>query len=184
MLSLFTRTILTPGLLNRGQTSKGECNVYLAANSSDLHSLALLLTGNPETAALCVARARELGSGTSVVFRDWLDRWAVRTMINVAIGLMRRELSFGGLRASAPPDCVRLMRVLFHAPRELVTTLPARSRFTIVMYAWQRYSVRDCALLLGIGDRTFYAVLEETARLIEASGLPFADGSGAESKQC
>jgi DNA-directed RNA polymerase specialized sigma24 family protein len=168
MLSLFTRTILTPGLLNRGQTSKGECNVYLAANSSDLHSLALLLTGDAENAALCMARAYQLGPGTSVVFRDWLDRWAVRTMINVAIGLMRRELSFGDLRAPAPPDRVRLMRVLFHAPRELVATLPARCRFAIVMYAWQRYSVRDCALLLGIGDRSFYAVLEETARLIEA----------------
>lgn len=168
MLNLFSQTILTPSLTNRGQTSKGECNDYLAANSSDLHSLALLLTGNAENATLCVARACELGSGTSVVFRDWLDRWAVRTMINVAIGLMRQELSFGDLRAPVPPDCVRLMRVLFHAPRELVTTLPARCRFAVVMYAWQRYSVRDCALLLGIGDRTFYALLEETARLIEA----------------
>ncbi len=168
MLNLFSRTILTPGLRNRGQTSKGECSDYLAANSSDLHSLALLLTGNAENAALCVVRARALGSGTSVVFRDWLDRWAVRSMINVAIGLMRQELSFGDLRASVPPDRVRLMRVLFHAPRELVATLPARCRFAIVLYAWQRYSVRDCALLLGIGDRIFYAVLEETVRLIEA----------------
>jgi hypothetical protein len=62
MASLFTRTTLTPGLPNRGQTSKGECDVYLAANSSDLHSLALLLTGDPETAALCVARAYRAGT--------------------------------------------------------------------------------------------------------------------------
>jgi hypothetical protein len=169
MPNLISPIILTPGLPLRGQTSKSECDDYLATNSSDLHSLALLLTGNPESAALCMAQARQLGSGTSVVFRDWLDRWAVRTMINVAIGLMRRELSFGDLQAPASvADGARLMRVLYHAPRELVKTLPARCRFAIIMYAWQRYSVRDSALLLGIGDRTFYAVLEETARLIEA----------------
>jgi len=169
MPSLLSRTIQNPRPPHRGQTSKGECDDYLEANSSDLYSLAVLLTGNAENAALCMVRARELGSATNTVFRAWLDRWAVRTLINVAIGLMRRELSFDSLAAPVSPDCARLMRVLYRAPRELVQTLPARCRFAVVMYAWQRYSVRDCALLLGIGDRIFYAVLEQTTRLIETS---------------
>ncbi len=168
MPNLLSRTIVNAGPLLRGQTSKGECDDYLEANSSDLNSLAHLLTGNAESADRCMARARDVGSGTSVVFRDWLDRWAVRTMINVAIGLMRPDLSFDNLTASASiPDPARLIGVLYHAPREQVSTLPARNRFAVVLYAWQRYSVRDCALLLGIADRIFYAVLEETARLLE-----------------
>lgn len=123
-----------------------------------LQRLALLLTANSEAAKLCLNRALREGMASNSVSKEWILSWLRRAVIRNAIGLV---MGFGsqsfvnanddaenGLVAFLPDDSPGVI-----AMYESILGLPELDRFVFVICVLERYSMHDCALLLGRSPR-------------------------------
>ena len=122
------------------------CTVF-QEDLSDLYLLSFLLTGDRKTAEQCFVNSLEDCLKTNHVFREWARSWAKRTIIQNAIRLLRPN-----------PASVRVAgerRTIREASLEIENLLVFDDfeRFVFVMSVLERYSDRDCALLLNCGDR-------------------------------
>jgi hypothetical protein len=119
-----------------------------------LQRLALLLTANPEAAKRCLIRAFRECIASSSVSKGWILSWTRRVVIRNAVVLVMDpgdQSFFGtnddadnGLIAISPDDSVGAF-----AESESILALPAFERFVFVICVLERYSIHDCALLLG-----------------------------------
>jgi DNA-directed RNA polymerase specialized sigma24 family protein len=126
--------------------------------SVGLQRLALLLTANSDVAKRCLSRAfRECIASTSVS-KEWVVSWTRRMVIRNAISLVMglggrsfvntNDEADDGFVAFSPDDSVRAI-----AASESILDLPEFERFVFVICVLERYSIHDCALLLGKSPR-------------------------------
>lgn len=123
-----------------------------------LQRLALLFTANSETAKRCLIRAfRECVSSGSVS-KEWVLSWTRRMVIRNAISLVMspggqsfvntNDDADNGLIAFSPDDSLGAI-----AESASILDLPEFDRFVFVICVLERYSMHDCALLLGRSPR-------------------------------
>jgi DNA-directed RNA polymerase specialized sigma24 family protein len=122
-----------------------------------LQRLALLLTANSEAAKQCLSRAfQECVAGGSVS-KEWVLSWTRRMVVRTAISLVmgRGSRSFvdmnsadSRLFAFTPDDSLGI-----NSASEPILDLLECERFVFVICVLERYSIHDCALLLGKSPR-------------------------------
>ncbi|HMG84172.1 MAG TPA: hypothetical protein VK574_00430 [Terracidiphilus sp.] len=133
---------------------KEEFASVFASERGALQKLALLLTANSEVAKRCLIRAFQECIESSSVSKQWVLSWTRRMVIRNAISLVMgpgRE-SFANanryaddqLIAFSPDDSLNA-----NAESESILDLPEFDRFVFVICVLERYSMHDCALLLG-----------------------------------
>jgi DNA-directed RNA polymerase specialized sigma24 family protein len=123
-----------------------------------LQRLALLLTANSETAKRCLSRAFRECIASTLVSKEWVVSWTrrmvIRNAINLVIGPEGRSFVTtndevdDGFVAFSPDDTLDAI-----AASESVLDLPEFERFVLVICVLERYSIHDCALLLGRSPR-------------------------------
>jgi DNA-directed RNA polymerase specialized sigma24 family protein len=137
---------------------KEEFAGVFESERAGLQRLALLLTANSEAAKRCLIRAfRECITGSSVS-REWVLSWTRRMVIRNAISLVMgpggqrfvntNDDAGNGLIAFSPDDSLATI-----AESESILDLPEFDRFVFVICVLERYSMHDCALLLGRSPR-------------------------------
>jgi DNA-directed RNA polymerase specialized sigma24 family protein len=137
---------------------KEEFASVFESERAGLQRLALLLTANSEAAKRCLIRAfRECITGSSVS-REWVLSWTRRMVIRNAISLVMgpggqrfvntNDDAGNGLIAFSPDDSLATI-----AESESILDLPEFDRFVFVICVLERYSMHDCALLLGRSPR-------------------------------
>jgi hypothetical protein len=119
-----------------------------------LQRLALLLTANSEAAKQCLVCAFKECITSSSVSKEWVLSWIRRVVIRNAIGLVMDSgvQSFvstnddgdDGSIACSPYDSLGET-----ATSESILDLPEFERFVYVICVLERYSIHDCASLLG-----------------------------------
>ena len=132
-------------------TSSDFCSYFLGS-LRELYLLAFLLTGSHANAQRCLILTAEECLGETRVFRGWESTWGRRRLVSNAIRLVFDERS-GGIgeldswreRNSDSPQ--------FEAISAVTTLDPPLLRFAFVMSVLERYSLHDCALLLGCSPR-------------------------------
>ena len=122
------------------------CNVFQQQLDS-LFVLALLLTGDELTAEKCLLTAFDACMQGGPVFKEVAASWSRRSIIKTAIKLM--------LPAASDPSEPHFSDHDSHLDLDhdsllkRVEELPLFDRFVFVMSVLERYSDRDCTLLLG-----------------------------------
>src|SRR5882672_12160398 len=126
-------------------THSDFCAVFLR-NLDRLSSLALILTGDEAGAERCVMAAFD-SCVEGIVFNESAARWSRRSVIKNAIGFVlptpwnsSRSHSVGNRSDPNPEQDASL---------KCIQELPPFDRFVFVMSVLERYSDRECALLLG-----------------------------------
>ncbi len=115
-----------------------------------LYTLSFLLTADHSLAEKCFVRGLDDASGSNRVFKEWLQSWAARSIIQNAIQVIRPRL--GDRQTSKPEGAIR-------QPAELaaVIELPPFERFAFVLSILERYSDQECSLLLNTNRSEFVA---------------------------
>lgn len=140
-----------------------------------LKQLAFLLTANAEKADRCLLLALRECTASSSVSRAWVHTWTRRAVIRIAIGLVTgsegqssietidaEEESVIGLPVEDPSGS--------RANSMPILDLPEFDRLVFVICVLERYSVHDCALLLGRSPTDVYAACRQTAVHVERIG--------------
>ncbi len=119
-----------------------------------LQRLALLLTANSEAAKRCLIRAFRECMASSSVSKEWVLSWTRRMVIRNAIRhvmcsggeqfINTNDEADNGLIAFSQDDSLGAI-----AESEAILDLPELDRFVFVICVLERYSICDCALLLG-----------------------------------
>jgi DNA-directed RNA polymerase specialized sigma24 family protein len=123
-----------------------------------LQRLALLLTANSEAAKRCLIRAFRECVASRSVSKEWVLSWTRRMVIRNAISLVMglggqsfvntNDDADNGLIAFFPDDSLGAI-----AESKSILGLPEFDRFVFVICVLERYSMHDCALLLGRSPR-------------------------------
>ena len=149
-----------------GRTASGRCEYarkeeFVSVFESErvgLQRLALLLTVNAEAAKRCLIRALRECIASCSVSKDCVHSWTRRMVIRSAISIV---MGSGGqsfvnaiddadneLIAFSPDDSMGAL-----ATHESILGLPEFERFVFIICVLERYSIHDCALLLGKSPR-------------------------------
>ena len=99
------------------------------------------------------------------VFKEWAETWARRTIILNAIRLLRPSPANGA--ANTMPDPNAVGSVIRSAEIAAILELSVFERFVFVMSVLERYSDRECWLLLGC---TRDAVVSARSRALQNLG--------------
>jgi hypothetical protein len=123
-----------------------------------LQRLALLLTANSVTAKRCLNRAFRDCIASSSVSKEWVLSWTRRMVIRNAISLLigngnRSFVNKNGHADNEPIAFVPDDSQSAVATPESILNLPEFERFVFVICVLERYSIHDCALLLGKAPR-------------------------------
>src|SRR5271170_7726844 len=139
----------------RGEYARrGEFVSVFECERVELQRLALLLTANSEAAMRCLIRAFRECIASSSVSKEWVLSWARRMVIRNAISLVQcpegksfvntNDDAHNGLIGVSQDDPFGAI-----ADAKPILDLPDFDRFVFVICVLERYSTRDCALLLG-----------------------------------
>jgi hypothetical protein len=165
--------------------SKEEFASAFECERVGLIRLALLLTANHEAAKRCIILAFRECIASSSVSKGWALSWARRMVIRNAISLVTGTggQSFvntnhdanNGLIAFSPDDSLGAI-----AESESILDLPEFDRFVFVICLLERYSMLDCALLLGRSPRDIndarQRVVNQVGQIDELSNSPVHSG--------
>jgi hypothetical protein len=113
-----------------------------------LYLLAFLLTGTHTDAERCFVATVEDASNANDVFKGWEHSWSKRCLIINAI----RVVFSTPVEKHGKPDswCASNAALLKFSEVDALAKLnPPFQRFVFVMCVLERYSERECALLLG-----------------------------------
>jgi len=133
-----------------------------------LYLLAFLMTANHENAEQCFTATVNAAFKEQTVFKAWAASWVSRTLIKNAIQIA----SLASARGIEKRDTWSLDEngALGDNEIDAVTRLAPVERFVFVMSILERYSDRECSLLLGCSlDRV------AQTRLRALRGLPASD---------
>lgn len=129
-------------------TSEEFCSIF-TRDMQPLYTLALVLTGDQEKAEQCFLGALE-DCQRARVFRNWAQSWARLAIIERAIRIVKPLLA----RASSSEPEHRVQENPGLHPEALpILRLNAFDRFVFALLVLDRYSVRDCAILLKCARR-------------------------------
>ena len=127
--------------------TKGDfCRIF-EKDMNRLYLLSFLLAGNESMAEQCFVGGLHIAQEGNLVFKEWAESWARRTIILNAIRMVRPRLASdpmsGGLRRGTD-DAVTL-------PPEIsaILELPAFERFAFVMSVLEGYSDQECSVHLS-----------------------------------
>lgn len=138
--------------------SREEFAKAFASERAGLHMLALSLTGDSEAARRCLISTFRECLASSSVSRDWVLRWTRRMVIRHAISFVmgpgnqsfvdKKDDVKHGLIGFSPDDSPGTF-----VESGSILDLPELDRFVFVICVLERYSMYDCALLLGKSPR-------------------------------
>ena len=150
---------------------KGEFVSVFEREQSSLQRLAFLLTANSGVAKRCLMRAFRDCIASNSVSRGWALCWTRRMIIRNAISLVMglEDPSFvdthddagDGLVASFPDVSSSAI-----AGFESILDLPKFDRFVFVICDFERYSMHDCASLLGTSPKEISLARERVCNLV------------------
>ncbi len=157
----------TPGRLKTDRPKTGRpkhampadfCRVF-DDHVDDLYTLALLLTADRDQAEKCFVSGLEDSVQGTPVFREWAHSWAKRTVIKNAIRMIsplqnEAETASGVSKPAAEGD----------TPAAAIMKLPPLYRFVYVMSVLEKYSDRECSILL---DCTVKKVVDARIRALQ-----------------
>lgn len=134
--------------------SKEELASAFESERTGLQRLAHLLTANSEAARRCVIRAFRECIASSSVSKEWVLSWTRRMIIRNAISLVMGPGGQSLVNINDDADSGLIAFSLDGAPGtfvepESILDLPELDRFVFVICVLERYSMYDCALLLG-----------------------------------
>lgn len=112
---------------------------------SRLYLLALMLTGNEQSAEKCFERSLETCLSSGRISPEWAPRWATHNIIKNAIDMV-------GPARDREPNRDHALRRLASRQATLALVLASMApldRFVYVMSVLERYSDRECASYLG-----------------------------------
>jgi DNA-directed RNA polymerase specialized sigma24 family protein len=112
-----------------------------------LYLLAFLLTADHKQAEQCFALTVEKAFKEQAVFKEWARPWVYRTLIEKAIEIVSPVSNRPG--EERDPRTAQLQATHGQNKLNSVAKLDPLERFVFVMSVLERYSDRDCALLLG-----------------------------------
>jgi DNA-directed RNA polymerase specialized sigma24 family protein len=126
----------------RYATRADYCRIF----QQDIRLLSILLTANHARAEQCYVEAIENAVKGNPVFKEWARSWSKRSVIQNAIRLVFSE----SVQSEVPDDWPEPLR----EPRvrsviDVVTRLAPLERFVFVMSVLERYSDRECSVLLN-----------------------------------
>jgi DNA-directed RNA polymerase specialized sigma24 family protein len=148
---------------------------------SGLYLLAFLLAGSRDGAEKCFVNGVAESVRGYRVFKEWARSWARRTIILSAIRLFEPRRN----SETAKPDPLTA-RTIDKLPLEsqkevsAILQLPSFERFVFVMSALERYSERECSILLGCGPREVTAARTRALRQLGRLMMLREDESAAE----
>jgi DNA-directed RNA polymerase specialized sigma24 family protein len=129
-------------------SSADFCRIF-ESDMDRLYMLSLLLTADAGLAEKCFVGGLEDSKNSNPVFKEWAHSWARRTVI---INATRTIGPRPGIRESVAQNFTG--KSIDGLPEEFmaVVNLPAFERFVFVMAVLERYSARDCRLLLNCSN--------------------------------
>ncbi len=127
-------------------TKSDFCRIF-NSDIRGLYLLSLLLTGNRTIAEQCFVGGLHSAQNGSQVFKEWAEAWARRMIIQNAIRMIRPWKTANATHTAATPGLGDAIAERSEFAR--VIDLPAFERFAFVMSVLERYSDRECSLLLG-----------------------------------
>ena len=136
---------------NNYATTAKFCGIF-EEDMQSLYLLAFLLTANHEHAEQCFCAAMEDGLNEHSVFKEWARSWSRRIVIKNAIRLFATSLSAHSPRQ---PDrwAEAGVELAVCTTINSVTQLAYFDRVVFVLTVLERYSARECALLLDCSVR-------------------------------
>ena len=135
---------------SRAYTPPQDFCVIFKDDMDSLYSLALVLTGNHETAQQCFLAALDDCCTGSDVFPDWARSWSRRAVIKNAIRLLGPALAQVN---GAPETTLKAVANEMDASARPYLKLQTFDRFVFVISVLERYTPRECAALLGSSPR-------------------------------
>lgn len=149
VMKAFAMGIAAPAQHARNRTNEYAtaiefCQIF-SKNMEALYTLALALTADKATAEQCLLMALEECKKTASVFKQWAQSWSRLAVIESAIRLVRPSANdvVGEARSANDEVIEKSGPAAVH-----VSKMQAFDRFTFVLSVLDRYSVRDCAILL------------------------------------
>jgi hypothetical protein len=169
------------------------CTVF-AENMDSMHLLSFLLTADLAKAEECFVSGLEDCVEGTYVFRDWVQSWARRTIIQNAIRMLapRKNHSTAAAVLSDAVSCSfgRTQDTDYAIAR--ILRLEHFERFVFVMSVLERYSDQDCSVLLGcsrqdVGETRMRALLHlaepDRLRTVAPSGCGSSDPEDAQTPE-
>jgi hypothetical protein len=149
--------------------SPGEFCRLFETNMNRFYFLSLVLTAEHRTGEKCFADALEDCLGSSTVFLEWSQRWAVHRVIKNAIRIVNPAQNnvSAGAQSLAYHDESELDTV-----KRAIISLPALERFVFVMTILESYSDRECSSFVGCSLAEIQPARERAVRQLAAeSGI-------------
>jgi DNA-directed RNA polymerase specialized sigma24 family protein len=155
---------------NEYATREDFCRVF-TENLDRLYQLSLLLTGDPKKAEQCFVAGFEDSVKANATFKDWARSWAKRVIIKNAIHALQPHPGTTGSAIAGSPQR--------RSAAESLLALGDFDRFVFVMSVLERYSDKECSVLLGCSPQEI-----QTARIRALEQLASSlTSTGRESKQ-
>jgi hypothetical protein len=132
------------------------CQMF-AGDVDHLYTLSWLLTADRHKAEQCLVAGLEDCLQANAVFREWAHSWARRTVVKNAIRIISPLRNEAKTTAVVPePDTLA----------DAITSLKPFDRFVYVLSVLEKYSDRECSILLectvekviGVRTRTLQAL--------------------------
>lgn len=156
------------------------CQIF-EKDMNRLYLLSFLLTGDRTLAEQCFVGGLHIAQEGNHVFKEWAESWARRAIIQNAIRIVRPRKTSGGTVSRAIPSLDNTLTE--HVEIRGVVDLPPFERFAFVMSVLERYSDKECSLLLRCGrDDVATArtrAIELLARSPDGGALPSLDSNDA-----
>ena len=133
------------------------CRMF-ADDVDHLYTLAWLLTADRHKAEQCLVAGLEDCLHANAVFREWAHSWARRTVVKNAIRIVSPSTSRNETKAAAgiPEQDTQA---------DAITSLKPFDRFVYVLSVLEKYSDRECSMLL---DCTVDKVIDARTQALQA----------------
>ena len=129
------------------------------SSAEELIWIAELMSGSRQAAEQCIAEAIQLAETALNVGSEWILPWLRRLLVHVCLNKTSAEfrLWLPSPSSRRPAKMVELAlteselrKVRAISPREIIASCDVLERACFIMSAYLRYSLLDCALLLGV----------------------------------
>ena len=129
------------------------------SSAEELIWIAELMSGSRQAAEQCIAEAIQLAETAQYVGPEWILPWLKRLLVHVCLSRMSAEFRqwLPSPSSRRPAKIVKfgltesdLRKVSTISPREIIASCDVLERACFIMSAYLRYSLLDCALLLGV----------------------------------
>lgn len=127
-------------------TRRDFCQIF-EKNMSPLYLLSFLLTGDEATAEQCFVGGLHIAQEGNLVFKEWAESWARRTIILNAIRMIRPRLTPESITVPQSEQAVH--PAIEHPEISAIVGLPTFERFAFVMSVLEGYQDHECSLHLN-----------------------------------